>query len=93
MLEARTATHARRPAAAGRQNADNSDFARNNEGRMIIRDEEAPRGIVLDITLLQHALSSAMAVHGAPSHSCHLISLKLARLCRTKAKEAARWWE
>ena len=52
MLEARTASHARRPAAAGRQSADNSGFARNSEGRMIIREEEAKKGTVLDITLL-----------------------------------------
>jgi hypothetical protein len=52
MLEARTASHARRPAAAGMQSADNSDFARNSEGRMIIREQEAKKGIVSDIILL-----------------------------------------
>lgn len=67
MLEARTASHARRPAAAGRQSADNRDFARNSEGRMIIREEEAKKGIALDITPL-HVL-------------CHLQRLSTV-LCR-----------
>lgn len=44
ILEAGTASQAQRRAPAERRRADNSDFARNSEGRMIIREEDAPKG-------------------------------------------------
>ena len=48
MLEARTAGHAHRSASAGRQKADSSDFARNSDGRMVIREEEVKKGVWMD---------------------------------------------
>ncbi len=47
MLEARAAGHAHSSASAGRQRPDSSDFARNSEGRMVIREEEVKKGVQL----------------------------------------------
>ena len=44
ILEASAASQARRRPPAERRPADAADFARNSEGRMIIRDEDTARG-------------------------------------------------
>ena len=45
MLEARAAGHAHTSVSSGRQRAESSDFARNSEGRMVIREEEVKKGV------------------------------------------------
>lgn len=49
MLDARTASHAPRSASAGRQRAESSEFARNSEGRMVIREEDVKKGVQMDL--------------------------------------------
>ena len=45
MLEARKAGPAHRDTSSGWQRAESSDFARNSEGRMVIREEEVKKGV------------------------------------------------
>lgn len=58
MLEARTPGHAHRDTSSGRQRAESSDFARNSEGRMVIREEDVKKGVQM---VLEVASAEALA--------------------------------